>query len=416
MTKYFSTLFAVAFAATISVPTALAQSVQLQTNIVATGLSLPLFATAPEGDSRLFIVEKGGLIKTLQNGTILPTPFLDLSGAVDTEGERGLIGMAFDPNFASNHRFYVNYTDRTSLDTVVAAYQVDPARPNIADAASRQTVITIDQPEGRPIHKAGWMGFRPGEPTNLYIATGDGSMNTSAQDISSNLGKILRVDVSSDRFPGDSSQYGYEIPAGNASAGNPEIYASGLRNPFRNSFDSETGTFYIADVGESAREEINIGTAGANFGWRKFEGTLENFPDDPIIENHTPPVFEYSHTVDRGSVIGGYVYRGSEIPGLEGTYFFADFATDKVMSFRLTDTGITELTDRSGELLSPAGISGNITSFGEDASGNLYLVSLSGEVGMIAPIPEPQIYAMMAAGIALIGVWARRRKASELMV
>jgi glucose/arabinose dehydrogenase len=417
MKKYFSTLYAVAFAATASVPPALAQSVQLQTNIVATGLNAPLFAAAPEGDSRLFIVEKGGLIKVLQDSAVLPTPFLDLSNSVNTEGERGLVGMAFDPNFASNHRFYVNYIDSTSHDTVVATYQIDPARPNVADVASRQTVITLDQREGSTVHKAGWMGFRPGEPSNLYIATGDGSNSTNAQNLSSNLGKILRVDVSSDRFPGDSSQYGYTIPEGNLDTGNPEIYAYGLRNPFRNSFDRETGTFYIADVGRDDREEINIGAAGANYGWRRFEGTLEIFPDDAPIENHTPPIHEYSHTAFGGSVIGGYVYRGSEIPGLEGTYFFADFQNDNVMSFRLTDSGITDLTDRTAELLSPTGISGNISSFGEDGSGNLYLVSLSGQVGMITAIPEPESYAMMLAGIALIGIWVRqRRKASDLVV
>lgn len=134
-----------------------------------------------------------------------------------------------------------------------------------------------------------------------------------------------------------------------------------------------------------------------------------NFPNDLQIPNHTPPIFEYNHTADGGSVIGGYVYRGSEIPGLEGTYFFADFVNDKVMSFRFTGSGITDLTDRTAELLSPTGISGNISSFGEDASGNLYLISLNGQVGRITLIPEPASYAMMLAGMGLIGVWVRRR-------
>ena len=415
--KPFSTLFALVFAANAWVPSAFAQ---LQTQIVATGLSQPLFATAPEGDSRLFIVEKGGLIKILENGALLPTPFLDLSNSVNAEGERGLLGLAFDPDFATNRRFYVDYIDKTTLNTVVATYQVNATQPNMADAASGQTVITVPQPEFSN-HKAGWIDFRPGEPGNLYIATGDGGSaddpQNRAQNLSDNLGKILRVDVSADRFPGDLSRYGYSIPDGNVAGGNPEIFAYGLRNPFRDSFDRETGTFYIADVGQNAREEINIGAEGANYGWRKFEGTLVNFPDDPQIANHTPPIFEYDHTEDGGSVIGGYVYRGSEIPGLEGTYFFADFVNDKVMSFRFTDLGITELTDRTAELLSPDGISGNITSFGEDASGNLYLVSLNGQVGMITAIPEPESYAMMLAGISLIGVWIRRRrKASEFAV
>jgi glucose/arabinose dehydrogenase len=324
--------------------------------------------------------------------------------------------MAFDPNCASNGRFYVDYIDRTSLNTVVATYQVNAAQPNAADAASRQTVLIVPQPEFAN-HKAGWIGFRPGETGNLYIATGDGGSRDDpqnrAQNLSDNLGKILRVDVSSDHLPNDPTRYGYAIPAGNLTEGNPEIYAYGLRNPFRNSFDRENGTFYIGDVGQNAREEINIGAAGANYGWRRFEGTLENFPGDPSIANHTPPIFEYSHTADGGSVIGGYVYRGSEIPGLESTYFFADFVNDKVMSFRFTGSGITDLTDRTAELLSPTGISGNITSFGEDASGNLYLMSVNGQIGRIALVPEPASYAMMLAGMALIGVWVGRRGKAE---
>jgi glucose/arabinose dehydrogenase len=413
MIKPFSALLTLVFATGLGAPAAFAQ---LQTRIVASGLDHPLFATSPAGDSRLFIVEQGGLIKILQNGTVQPTPFLDLSGSVNTEGERGLLGMAFDPNFASNRRFYVDYIDKTSLNTVVATYQVSATQPNVADVASRQTVLTVQQPEFNN-HKAGWLGFRPGESRNLYIATGDGGFHDDpgnrAQNLSSNLGKILRVDVSSDRLPNDPTQYGYAIPDGNVTGGNPEIYAYGLRNPFRDSFDRENGTFYIGDVGQNAREEIDIGAAGANYGWRRFEGTLVNFPNDPQIPNHTPPIFEYNHTADGGSVIGGYVYRGSEIPGLEGTYFFADFVNDKVMSFRFTGSGITDLTDRTAELLSPTGISGNISSFGEDASGNLYLVSLNGQVGRIMLIPEPASYAMMLAGIGLMGVWVRRREKAD---
>jgi glucose/arabinose dehydrogenase len=413
MIKLLFALLTLVLATGLGAPAAFAQ---LQTRIVASGLDRPLFATAPAGDSRLFIVEQGGLIKILQNGTVLPTPFLDLTGSVNAEGERGLLGMAFDPNFTSNGRFYVDYIDRTSLNTVVATYQVNAAQPNVADAASRQTVLTVPQPEFAN-HKAGWIGFRPGETGNLYIATGDGGFRDDpqnrAQNLSDNLGKILRVDVSSDHLPNDPTRYGYAIPAGNLTEGNPEIYAYGLRNPFRNSFDRENGTFYIGDVGQNAREEIDIGAAGANYGWRRFEGTLENFPGDPSIANHTLPIFEYSHTADGGSVIGGYVYRGSEIPGLEGTYFFADFVNDKVMSFRFTGSGITDLTDRTAELLSPTGISGNITSFGEDASGNLYLMSVDGQIGRIALIPEPASYAMMLAGMGLIGVWVGRRGKTE---
>ncbi|SCY04385.1 PQQ-dependent sugar dehydrogenase [Nitrosospira sp. Nsp13] len=413
MIKIFSALFATVFAGV-----AFAQTVPaLQTRIVATGLDQPLFATAPEGDSRLFIVEKGGLIKILENGTVLPTPFLDLSGSVDTRGERGLLGMTFDPNFGDNRRFYVNYIDKTTLNTVVATYQASIAQPNVADAASSQTVITIAQ-TGFSNHKAGWIGFRPGEAGNLYIGTGDGGSrddpNNRAQNLKDNLGKMLRVDVAADRFPNDTTQYGYAIPDGNLANGNPginpEIYAYGLRNPYRDSFDRETGTLYIADAGQDNREEINIGSAGANYGWRVFEGTRLNFPNDIQPSNHTPPIFEYDHNGLGASITGGYVYRGSLIDGLQGTYFFADFVTDHVMSFRFIGSGITELTDRTAELLSPTGISGRVSSFGEDGFGNLYLVSLNGQIGMITAIPEPESYAMMLAGMILIALWVRRRE------
>ena len=409
MTKIIFSLLAVGFAST-----GFAAAPPLQTKIVASGLDRPLFVTAPSADSRLFIVEQGGAIKILQNGAVQPTPFLDLSNSVNTEGERGLLGMAFDPNFATNRRFYVDYIDKTTLNTVVATYQASATQPNVADAGSGQTVLTVQQPPGLNNHKAGWIGFRPGEANDLYIATGDGGgandQQNRAQNLHDDLGKILRVDVSADRSPGDTTQYGYTIPSGNMTGDvNPEIYAYGLRNPFRDSFDRENGTFYIGDVGQDKREEINIGAAGANYGWREFEGTLLNFPNDPPIANHTPPIYEYDHNGAGASIIGGYVYHGSAIDGLAGTYFLADFITDKVMSFHYTGSGITDLTDRTGELLSANGISGGISSFGEDSSGNLYLVSINGQVGMITAVPEPEGWAMMLAGMVLVTVWIRRR-------
>jgi glucose/arabinose dehydrogenase len=304
------------------------------------------------------------------------------------------------------------------LNTVVETYQASASQPNIADAVSAQTVLTVPQPESAA-HKAGWIGFRPGEATHLYIATGDGGPgndpNNRAQNLNENLGKILRVDVATDHFPADPTRYGYGIPTGNITGGNPEIYASGLRNPYRDSFDRETGTFYIADVGQNQREEINIGAPGANYGWRKFEGTHLNFPNDPALANHTPPIFEYDHNGESASITGGYVYRGPTISELQGTYFFADFATGKITSFRVTDDGgVAEVTDRTAELTSPTGISGaprTIASFGEDGFGNMYIVSFDGgKIGMITAIPEPEGWAMMLAGMALVAVWARRRE------
>ncbi len=393
----------------------------LQTQIVASGFNQPLFATAPEGDARLFVVEKGGLIRIIDSGAIRATPFLNISALVNTSGESGLLGMAFDPDYATNRRFYVNYIDNATRNTVVATYQASLANPNVADVLTRQTVITVAQPAGRDNHKGGWIGFRPGESNNLYIGTGDGGSSNDpenrAQNLSDNLGKILRIDVSQDRNPANTTQYGYAIPAsnqfgGNLAVGNPEIFAYGVRNPFRNSFDRQTGTFYIADVGQGNREEIDIGVAGGNYGWRKFEGTRLNFPGDAAITNPVAPIFEYDHFGGGASVTGGYVYRGSVINGLQGTYFFADFITNKVFSFRYTGTGITELTDRTAELLSPSGISGSISSFGEDGFGNLYLVGIGGRVGLIVgSIPEPGGWAMMLVGLALVGAIVRRRRA-----
>lgn len=384
----------------------------LETQVVATGFNQPLFATAPDGDSRLFVVEKGGLIRILQNGSILPTPFLDLSAAVDTAGERGLLGLAFDPNFAINRRLYVNYIDKTTLNTVVATYQVATPLSNQVDATTRQTVISIAQPAGQSNHKGGWIGFRPGEANNLYIGTGDGGSSNDpqnrAQNLNDNLGKMLRVDVSADTNLADTTQYGYAIPAGNLAGGNPEIYAYGLRNPFRNSFDRQTGTLYIADVGQNNREEINIGAAGANYGWRKFEGTRLNFPGDAAIASPVAPIYEYDHNGSGASITGGYVYRGSVIGGLQGTYFFADFVDDKVFSFRLVGDSVTEFTDRTAELLSPTGISGGIASFAEDGFGNLYLVSINGGIGLITAVPEPAMLAMLLAGLLVVAVRARR--------
>jgi hypothetical protein len=414
----------------------------LESRLVASGLSQPLFLTAPAGDSRLFIVEKAGRIKIQHNGVVQATPFLDISALVSSgNDERGLLGLAFDPNFAQPGQpgyqtFYVNYIDRTSLNTVVASYTVSANEPNRADTATANVLLTVLQPSGLSNHKAGWIGFRPGEPNNLYIATGDGGSsndpNGRAQSPNDNLGKMLRIDVRGDAFPGDAVR-DYLIPAGNPFGrdsqgndipGNDEIWAYGLRNPYRNSFDRVTGDFYIADVGQDAREEINFERAsfagGANYGWRAREGKFDN-PNvgDAAAGNAVDPVYDYAHGVtgrnprflpfEGNSVTGGYVYRGP-LAELQGQYIFGDYVSERIWSLRVdpvTGTLVTgSLRDLTATFANAAGIN-RISSFGEDGFGNLYAVDIGGQI--FALVPEPSSWAMLLAGALALLPLARRR-------
>jgi glucose/arabinose dehydrogenase len=353
-----------------------------------------------------------------------PTPqvFLDISSSVNTAGERGLLGMAFDPNFAANGRFYLDFIENAgTFDTKVRRYTMADPTANSAASAPFNTIITVPQPAASN-HKAGWIGFRPGDANNLYIATGDGggSNDTSnnAQTLTTNLGKILRVNVSG---TGD----GYTIPAGNpfagATAGNDEIWAYGLRNPFRNSFDRSTGHFYIADVGQDTREEINVeeapGIAGQNYGWRDREGKGDNpgVAGTTIPTGADDPVFDYLHSDgtgfsngSAGSITGGYVYRGSKMPSVQGTYFFADWVSGKIGSLKYNDqtNTVTDVLQRTSEL-DPTGTNFgafHIASFGEDGFGELYIVNITdGQIYQI--IPEPGA----AAALGLLTVCALRR-------
>ena len=352
------------------------------------GLNFPLFATAaPADNTRLFVVEKGGVIKIVDMATqqTLPVPFLNLTGQVtsDPNTEQGLLGLAFHPNFALNGFFYVNLIN-LSGDSEIRRYTVPVGTPNVADPASALIILTVDQPVGQTNHKAGWLGF--GQDGFLYAAFGDGGgvgdPNENGQNTGTLLGKILRINVDVDDFPTDAAR-NYGIPPGNPFAGGgglAEIWSFGLRNPWRPSFDRGTGDFYIADVGQNAREEVNVATfssgagAGVNFGWDTMEGTA---CFEPAVGCATGglalPVLEYDH--GQGcSITGGYVYRGGAIQGLQGTYFYGDFCTGFVRSFRLFNGAATEQLDRAG--LAPPG--GGITSFGEDAAGELYIVTRGG--------------------------------------
>ncbi len=354
---------------------------------VATDLGQPLFVVAPPDDpNRLFIVEKTGLIKILDlaTGQVLATPLLNVSSQILTDGERGLLGLAFDPAFASNGFFYVNLINMSG-DTEIRRYHVS-ANPNVADAASATPILAIDQPNFSN-HKGGWLGFGP--DGYLYAALGDGGSGGdplgSGQNIDSLLGKILRVDVHGDDFPGDPTR-NYAVPADNpfvGSAGLDEIFAFGVRNPWRPSFDRGLGDFYIADVGQGQWEEIDIGQIGANYGWNTFEGPAPFPGGRPLTgASAVAPIYSYDHSVGQ-SITGGYVYRG-EGEALQGQYFFADFVQGKVFTLRF-DGGSWIATERTSQIAANVGAINNPSSFGEDGRGNLYLVDFDGEVFKLTP-------------------------------
>lgn len=354
---------------------------------VATGLSQPVSAVAAPGDiDHLFIVERTGTIRVLDLRTGTTTTFLDVSSTITTIGEGGLLGLAFDPDYAQNGLFYVNVTN-PSDDTEIRRYQVSSGNPLVADPASRLDIITVDQPAGRSNHKGGWLGFGP--DGYLYIPLGDGGgggdPDGNGQNPQSLLGKILRLDVHADAFPGDAAR-NYAIPADNPFVGTtgvaPEIWALGLRNPFRAGFDRDLGTFYIGDVGQGAFEEIDIGAAGANYGWDVFEGPQGYQPGPLGPGTLTDPIHSYGRSVGT-TVIGGYVYRG-ESDGIQGDYFFADFSLGRVFTLRRQGSSWL-VTERTAQITPDAGAINNPTSFGEDALGNLYLVDIDGDVFRLTP-------------------------------
>ncbi|MBL8362148.1 MAG: PQQ-dependent sugar dehydrogenase [Rubrivivax sp.] len=397
----------------------------VDTRLVAGGLSSPVYATAPLADGRLFVVEKGGTIRLVQGAA--SSSFLSLS--VATSGEQGLLGLAFDPGYANPaspgfRRFFVDYIDPANGDTVVASYLRSAANPNIADPASRVEILRVDQPAGLTNHKAGWIGFRPGDTSNLYIAVGDGGGSNdplnSGQTRTTMLGKMLRVDINNDAFPADPNR-NYAIPSTNPFVGAadgtlPEIYNLGLRNPWRNSFDMANGNLWIADVGQGAREEIDFiaaaSTGGQNFGWRIREGDIAT-PGigDPPVPGLTGPILVYDHTIGQ-SITGGYVVRDPS-SDLYGRYVFADFVTGRIWHVAADGTPktmadaveITALLDAGG-----GGVLGQISSFGQGPSGELYIVDFGGGK-VVQLVPEAPRVAMMALGLLVMGWQVRRRAA-----
>ena len=334
---------------------------QLKLNRVVSGLLQPT-TIANAGDDRLFVAEKGGTIRVVRGGQLLTTPFLDLSERVSTGGERGLLGLAFDPNYADNGRFYVNYTDLDGT-TIIASYLVAPGAPDVADATSEAVILEIPRPTS--FHNGGELAFGP--DGFLYIASGDGAEGgAAATDLSNLRGKILRLDVS-----GASP---YEVPDTNpfvnTPGAEPEIWAYGLRNPWRFSFDRETGDLYIADVGESAFEELDVQPAasggGENYGWNVMEGASCFRTPACDGADLTLPVLTYGHGPSTGKAItGGYVYRGTAVPDLVGSYVFGDYVAGNVW----------RTSAASGWQRTPlfSNTHMQVTTFGEDANGELYL-------------------------------------------
>ncbi|MGH8873056.1 MAG: PQQ-dependent sugar dehydrogenase [Acidimicrobiia bacterium] len=335
---------------------------------VASGLSSPLLVASPPGDARLFVVEQGEDIEIISGGSVLGTPFLDLG--VTSGGERGLLGLAFHPQYATNGKFYVNYTigsvSRISEFTV-------SSDPNRADLGSERVLLTVDQPFTN--HNGGMLLFD--EAGYLLIAFGDGGgggdPGNRAENPNNLLGKLLRIDVNT---ASGGRQYG--IPPDNPFAqggGAPEVYILGLRNPWR--FDLDAGLLYIGDVGQGQREEVTIlpaASAGANLGWNTWEGT-GCFQAPCFITGFTFPQVEYTHA-EGCSVTGGFVYRGSAIPGLAGTYFYGDFCAGRIHSLVYDGGIVSKHIDRASEL----GVVSQLSSFGYDSSNELYVTSLGGQV------------------------------------
>lgn len=377
---------------------------QLAREVIVAGLNFPTFVGAPRADfDRLFVVERNGVIRIidLDNNTILPTPFLDISGRVNTSGEGALYSIAFHPQYATNGRFFVFYTTDINpgtgftLGIRVSRFTVS-TNPNMTDSASETTFLEISKPS--TVHNGGMLSFRPADPNHyLYISVGDGGNgcdpNERAQDKGNKRGKILRIDV--DPGPGGDPDEPF-VPASNPyvdASGDDAVWVRGLRNPYRFSFDRLTGAMYIGDVGQEAREEIDFlppsSSGGENFGWDALEGSIEppNCPMTALPDpDMLPPLHEYVHGEQGAAVTGGYVYRGADFPDIFGRYYFADFVNGNVWSCIPGTTGVSDLQDHTA-LLNPD--LSFITSFGEDASGRIYIAELQGTVArIVSPLPD----------------------------
>jgi glucose/arabinose dehydrogenase len=347
---------------------------------VATGLRQPtaIVATPNKADDRLFVLEQQGRIKIIaSDGTVADTPFLNITDKVMAGGEMGLLGLAFHPDYSQNGYFYVNYVNK-SRTTVIARYKVSSGA-NVADKASEEVLLTVKQPFTN--HDGGDLVFGPDR--YLYAALGDGGSggdpNNNAQNKNSLLGKILRLDVNGGEP--------YGIPDDNPFVGEqgarPEIWAYGLRNPWRISFDKQTGELYIADVGQGRLEELNVQAAnskgGENYGWRCYEGNSKyNDKGCPDLSELTAPALEYNHKQGRCSITGGYVYRGEKYTALTGRYFYGDYCNGQIF--------YAEKTASDWEQRVATDTPYSISAFGQDSSGELYFADY--ETGSIYQLQD----------------------------
>lgn len=354
---------------------------QVTTEAFVSGIGRPVYMVAdPSEPTRLFVIEQRGAIRVVNNGVVETLPFLDIdplvTGGTSGNSEQGMLGLAFAPDYATSGRFFVNYVGTVAgvsgTSTIVAEYKRSALNPNQASPTERR-ILTIQQPFTN--HNGGWMDFGP--DGFLYIGTGDGGSGNDpgnrASQLNFLLGKLLRIDVSDEMTT-------YTVPASNpfvgVSGALPEIWAYGLRNPWRTSFDIETGDIWIADVGQNSREEVDFQPAssvgGEHYGWRCREGTIEN-PNFPGCTASLPagvvgPVHDYAHTLGRCSITGGYLYRGCAVPELDGKYVFGDFCTGEIWSLDPNNGNAVTLI---------ANVGFGLTSFGQDAQGEVYAMNLN---------------------------------------
>ena len=425
------------------IPQSVAFAQPLSTVRVASGLSSPIAATHAPGDTgRMFIAEQGAggtasiKILNLSNNTVNAVPFLSITG-LQTGGEQGLLGLAFHPDYASNGKFYVKVSApggsfQSGISQIREYTAVgNPLTAVAANPASVRMLLSYDQPQTN--HNGGWIGFNPKltptTPQYLYIANGDGGAGNdqgtghiepggNAQNLTTVLGKMLRIDVNSDAFPADPAR-NYAIPANNpfvsTATARPEIWAYGLRNPWRSSFDRLTGDLYIGDVGQGQREEVNFqpgnSPGGENYQWRLREGTIQTpGVGGPAPANSVGPIHDYPNPAgNQAAVVGGHVFHGDSLVGRDGHYFFADTYNSQIWVLDYNGAFIQDAENVTAQLDPPGALSINtIVSFGEDALGRLYIVDIDGEVYRI--VPEPASAATLALAGCTVLLRGRRRR------